>query len=83
MFSVAILVTKKKTKSEDEEEDDGLPNTYDYNDSFINDTSQSLSQAQRSDDDSDEEAEDIEALKKEAKSFMKNRKMLKAVPGRL
>lgn len=63
-------------KSEDEEEDD-LPDTYDYNDSFINDASQSLSQTQRTHDDSDDE--DIEGLKKDAKSFVKNKKMVKPV----
>ena len=70
---------KKKTKSEDEEEDEDLPNTYDYNDSFINDASQSLSQTQRTEGASGDE--DIDGLKKDAKAFVKNKKLAQPVAG--
>jgi hypothetical protein len=39
-------------RSKDNDDDDGLPNTYDYNDSFINDEDVSNSSSS-ADDDSD------------------------------
>lgn len=75
---------------DDESDDDGLPNTYDYNDSFIDDdgtNSGSLS----GDDDSDEDwqhpggddgggggedsEEDVKELVKEAHEFVSNPKL--------
>lgn len=76
------MEVKKTTRRESEidEDDDGLPNTYDYNDSFINDASQSLGQSQATgDDDEDDNDDDVGALKKEAKAFVRNRKLMKPV----
>ena len=78
--------TKGKKKGGDEEEDTG-PNTYDYNDSFINDESQGKEEEEEESGKSEEEdgseegseEEDIAKLKKEAKSFIKNKKMTKPV----
>jgi len=78
---IPLPIIKKKVAN-DEEDDESKPNTYDYNDSFINDESQKRS---HSDDEEEEdgsessEGEDIAALKKEAKKFVKNDKMKKPV----
>ena len=76
MFSSAKLVSKESI------EDDGLPNTYDYNDSFIDDgsgdedDSESVSAADGSDSDY-EDSEDVKKLVKDAKKFVKNKKFHK------
>ena len=76
--------SKSKKKGADEEDDDE-PNTYDYNDSFINDASQandkeSSGESEESEEGSDEESgEDVSKLKKEAKKFIKNKKLTKPV----
>lgn len=44
---------KRRVVSKDNDDDDGLPNTYDYNDSFINDEGVSDSSGSDGDDDSD------------------------------
>lgn len=62
----------------DGEEDDAGPNTYDYNDSFINDETQKDSQSDGEEENVSSE-EDITALKKEAKKFVKNDKLSKPV----
>jgi hypothetical protein len=66
------ISAKKSVVDKDEEEDD-LPDTYDYNDSFIDDNTQKES---RSEAESDaESSEDIHRLKKDAKKFVKNKKL--------
>lgn len=72
-------------KTDSLEDDDGLPNTYDYQDSFIDDV-QSSEESDESDpnpvdSDSDfdpENSEDIRKLVKDAKGFIKNKKMQKS-----
>ncbi len=62
-------------------DDDGEANTYDRNDSFLDDGT--LSDESSTFDPADEESdytpedEDIGRLKKEAKGFLKNKKMVK------
>ena len=65
-------------------DDDGEPNTYDRTDSFlddgtIEDEGEDSSPFDPADDDSDfePEEEDIARLKREAKGFLKNKKMVK------
>jgi aprataxin and PNK-like factor len=58
-------------------DDDGEANTYDYNDSFLDDGTQ---RTKHSDDASatpseEDDEEDLKSLKKEAKKFMKNKKL--------
>lgn len=72
-YVLEVKAKKTKRKSDDEEEDDGLPNTYDYRDSFIDDASQSQRQTLGSVG-ADEE-EDVKCLVKEANSFIANKKM--------
>lgn len=64
-----VLLTAKR--DEENEDDDGLPNTYDYNDSFIDDCTQRDSESDSEFDDS----EDIRDLKRDAKKFIKNKKL--------
>lgn len=71
-------------KTEEGEDEDDLPNTYDYSDSFINDSSQSLKPSQDSlslkhDDVDEDELDDAEELAREAKSFIKNKKLQKPI----
>ena len=68
-----FYISAKKSVVDEEEEDD-LPDTYDYNDSFIDDNTkkESCSEAE-SDNESSEE--DIHRLKKDAKKFVKNKKL--------
>ena len=64
-------------------DDDGDINTYDYDDSFLDDvelSSKSSSNFGEEETDSDwepDDSEDVKNLVKEAKSFMKNKKMVK------
>lgn len=61
-------------KSVVDEEEDDLPDTYDYNDSFIDDNTKKESCSEvESDNESSEE--DIHRLKKDAKKFVKNKKL--------
>lgn len=78
---------KTDDKSKNGEEESQGPNTYDYNDSFINDESQAKEEEEEEEDASggedgeaaSSEEEDIKQLKKEAKQFVKNEKMVKPV----
>ena len=74
---------KKKSVLDGASDDESAPNTYDYNDSFIDDSkvSKDAKESQESTQDSsqdkdedDEEEEDVDELKKEAKDFIKNKK---------
>lgn len=60
---------------ENDEEDEDLPNTYDYTDSFIDDGTQGDFQSESESD--FDESEDIRDLKRDAKEFIKNKKLLK------
>lgn len=65
----------KTTIVDRDEDDDGLPNTYDYTDSFIDDNTQ-RNQDSGSESESDyEDSEDLRSLKKDAKKFIKNKKL--------
>lgn len=81
-YASALLPAGKQDKGD--EESTG-PNTYDYNDSFINDESQAKSGDDKSASESDQDGsgsddeEDVKQLKKEAKKFVKNEKMTKPV----
>ncbi|XP_057316408.1 aprataxin and PNK-like factor [Hydractinia symbiolongicarpus] len=74
--------TKKKSIIDSRSDDDGEPNTYDYDDSFIDDGMTSSESYENDDDDSDfnpggdkeSEDEDIQELVSEAKEFVNNRK---------
>lgn len=67
------------SKVSTEGDDDGLPNTYDYNDSFIDDDVDSNSSiADPEGEDSDyvpEDSQDLRDLRKEAGKFIKSKKM--------
>lgn len=73
--------TKKKSVIDSRSDDDGEPNTYDYDDSFIDDGMTSSEGYENDDDDSDfnpggdkeSEDEDIQELVSEAKEFVSNR----------
>ena len=63
-------------------DDDGAPNTYDYDDSFIDneDVSEESSVSNQEEDDSDwdpEEMANVKDLVRESKAFQKNKKMIK------
>lgn len=83
LFSHAMKLSsqsaKKASKVSTGDDDDGLPNTYDYNDSFIDDDVDSNSSiADPEGEDSDyvpEDSQDLRDLRKEAGKFMKNKKM--------
>jgi hypothetical protein len=66
------ISAKKSVVDKDEEEDD-LPDSYDYKDSFIDDNTQKESCSEAESD--DESSEDIHRLKKDAKKFVKNKKL--------
>ena len=72
-------IIKKKANADDEDGETG-PNTYDYNDSFINDETQKTENAEEDSEEEveEDEEEDISELKKEAKQFIRNEKMTKA-----
>lgn len=77
---------KKKGMMTGDDDDEDAPNTYDYNDSFLNDEDserESGSPGGGASEDSDwgpdqEDSQDVRDLKKEAKQFIKNKKMHKA-----
>ena len=54
-------------------EDDDLPDTYDYQDSFIDDGTQP-SEGEAEDDSDYDAEEDIKGLTKDAKSFIRGKK---------
>lgn len=62
-------------------DDDGAPNTYDYDDSFIDNKKKSLedSDAEDSGRISESEEEDIKQLVQDARSFLRNKKATKKV----
>ncbi|XP_071079075.1 aprataxin and PNK-like factor isoform X1 [Haliotis cracherodii] len=68
-----------------DDDDNGEPNTYDYNDSFIDDIGQSYASEssygdpEEEDSDYDPEEEDVRSLMKEAKGFVKKKKMRQPV----
>ncbi|XP_030052214.1 aprataxin and PNK-like factor [Microcaecilia unicolor] len=73
--------TSKKGKSalDDESDNDGVPNEYDLNDSFIDDEEEEESDHTDEDSDwepnsEDKDAEDMETLLKEAQKFVKTKK---------
>lgn len=74
-----MVPTATASKVSTGDDDDGLPNTYDYNDSFIDDDVDSNSSiADPEGEDSDyvpEDSQDLRDLRKEAGKFMKNKKM--------
>ncbi|XP_071962163.1 uncharacterized protein [Antedon mediterranea] len=67
--------------NDDEEEDEDAPNTYDRNDSFLADSEATPQEAasEGSDYNPEEDSEDVKTLVKEAKGFIKNKKMQKKV----
>ena len=80
---IQTFFSGKRSVLDKDDDADSQPNTYDYNDSFIDDagaSDSSESYADPADEDSDWEAEgsqDIRDLKKEAKAFKKNKKLVK------
>ena len=101
-FNFVLLITErpKREKSKhksllDNESDDDLPNTYDYNDSFLDDGDVDGSGSSYSaesddsdwrpkggddDDDGDEgDDEDVNELLSEARGFLRSKKMTKPV----
>ena len=88
MWLVHVSSTDKKSMLHGASDDDGEANTYDYNDSFIDNINKSDSGEESSvenQSDSDWEPdlgseEDVRGLVKEAKGFVRNKKM--ARPGR-
>ncbi|KAK6182634.1 hypothetical protein SNE40_010274 [Patella caerulea] len=76
----------KKSLLEGDEDDDGDVNTYDYNDSFLDNTMESSEEETfdpaDEDSDYDPESEDITGLVKEAKGFSRNKKMQKPARSR-
>ena len=82
-IDLLTLHSGKKSVVAGDSDDEDAPNTYDYNDSFLNDEQVSGSSSSGNDkasDDSDwgpevEDSQDIRDLKKEAKGFIKNKKM--------
>jgi len=75
------LFTAKVSALAGDSDDDGEPNTYDYNDSFIDDadkTSEESTEYGGESEDSDwapADNEDVSELMDEAKDFMSNKKM--------
>ena len=67
-----FYISAKKAVVDKEEEDD-LPDTYDYKDSFIDDCTQKESCSEAELD--SESSEDIHKLKEDAKKFVKNKKL--------
>ena len=77
----------RSTACDGDSDDDGLPNTYDYDDSFIDDDDGANSSTSSGGDDSDEDwqhpgggggeesEEDIQELAKEANEFVSNPKL--------
>ena len=64
-------------------DDDGEPNAYDYNDSFLDDSDESASELSPDDSEDSEWApasdSDVKELVSEAKGFLRNKKMHKHV----
>lgn len=75
-FAVTSLLTG-------DSDDDGQPNAYDYNDSFLDDSDESASSLSLEDsEDSDWDPgsdSDLKELVSEAKGFLRNKKMHKTV----
>ncbi len=78
----------EKSVLNEDDDDDGGANTYDYNDSFIDDKGPSLEKENSSENGEEEEEaasgedgsdfeEDLNGLKKDAKAFQKNKKIVK------
>ena len=75
--SLTISAKQSVRSKDDVDDDDGLPNTYDYNDSFINDDDAESESSSPADSDSDfdpEDSQDLDNLKKEAKKFLRNKR---------
>ena len=77
------MVTDKRSVLNAASDDDGEANTYDYKDSFIDDVDgddsddDDESQSPLDEDSDFDPEEDLKSLKKEAKGFMRNKKMQK------
>ena len=79
------MLTAKVSALAGDSDDDDEPNTYDYNDSFIDDANQAMASEQSTEyggesEDSDwapGDNEDVSELVDEAKDFMSNKKMHK------
>ena len=72
------MISDKKSVLAGASDDDGEPNTYDRDDSFIAESA-SLEQTQEAsgeEEESEDEKEQIQQMKKEAKDFMKNKKLV-------
>ena len=82
-WSLNSVLTEGKSVLQDVSDDDGEPNTYDYNDSFINDEGVSSEDDYSPSDDENwmpnasESEEDVNELLEEAKDFTSNPKMQK------
>ena len=80
---IMSLLTAKVSALAGDSDDDGEANTYDYNDSFINDADQSSEESTEYGGESEDsdwgpgDNEDVSELVDEAKDFMLNKKMLK------
>ena len=70
---IYLFTSDKKSVLFKASDDDGEPNTYDYQDSFLDDGTQPKDDSDVSEDSSEEE--DIKGLVKEAKKFKKNKKL--------
>lgn len=80
---VSLLLTAKVSALTGDSDDDGEPNTYDYNDSFIDDADQPSEESTEYGGESEDsdwapgDNEDVSELIDEAKDFMSNKKMHK------
>ncbi|ESO96546.1 hypothetical protein LOTGIDRAFT_159962 [Lottia gigantea] len=77
----------KKSVLQGDEDDNGERNTYDYNDSFLDnneaeESEESFFDPAEEDSDYDPESEDVAGLLKEAKGFQKNKKLVKPARSR-
>lgn len=75
------ITTAKISALAGDSDDDGQPNTYDYNDSFIDDDNQTSEESMEYGGESEDsdwapgDNEDVSELVDEAKGFMSNKKM--------
>ena len=80
---MSLSLTAKVSALAGDSDDDGEPNTYDYNDSFIDDADQPSEESTEYGGESEDsdwapgDNEDVSELVDEAKDFMSNKKMHK------
>lgn len=80
---MSVLSIARVSALAGDSDDDGEPNTYDYNDSFIDDANQSSDESTEYGGESEDsdwgpgDNEDVSELMDEAKGFISNKKMHK------